>query len=190
MRSLRDQRATLPTGSSGLVPTGSSPTDRNAVTHGSRGFERSEHPRTPCVGHGLLIEGESPLRGLSEVTVSESSCMTARKCEMEAVYESQHRTKVNLGTGYVGWVSVRCITTPNIRSFPWSMQGECGETLLNLTPRELLRSGVSVGIYVPTESSGKANEGNDNCLTSIEKSDHLIVVSKPGNAGGAKGVTC
>jgi hypothetical protein len=65
-----------------------------------------------CVGHGLLIEGESPLRGLSEVTVSESSCMTARKCEMEAVYESQHRTKVNLGTGYVGWVSVRCITTP------------------------------------------------------------------------------
>lgn len=143
-----------------------------------------------CVGHGLVIEGESPLRGPSEVTVSESSCMTARKCEMEAVYESQHRTKVNLGTGYMGWVSVRCITTPNIRSFPWSMQGECGETLLNLTPRELLRSGVSVGIYVPTESSGKANEGNDNCLTSIEKSDHLIVVSKPGNAGGAKGVTC
>ena len=137
-----------------------------------------------------MIEGVSPLRGLSEATVSKGSCMTARKCEMEAVYESQHRTKVNLGTGYMGWVSVRCITTPNIRSFPWSMQGECGETLLNLTPRDLLRSGSPVEICFPTESSGKANGGNDNCLTSIEKSDHFIVVLKPGNAGGAKEVTC
>ena len=143
-----------------------------------------------CVGHGLAIEGESPLRVLSEETVSESSCTTARKCEMEAVYESQHRTKVNLGTGYMGWVSVRCITTPNIRSFPWSRQGESGETLLNLTPRDLLRSGNRVEIQLPTELFGKANGGNDNCLTSIEKSDRLIVVMKPGNSGGAKGVTC
>lgn len=137
-----------------------------------------------------MIEGESPLRGLSEVTVSESSCMTARKCEMEAVYESKHRTKVNLGTGYMGWVSVPGIATPNIRSFPWSRQGERGETLLNLTPRDLLRPGSSAENCLATESSGKASGGNDNCLTLIEKSDHLIVVSKPGNAGGAKGVTC
>lgn len=50
--------------------------------------------------------------------MSESSRMTTRKCEMEAGYESQHRTQVNLGTGYVGWASVRRITTPDIRSFP------------------------------------------------------------------------
>ena len=32
-----------------------------------------------CVGHGLGIEGVSPLRVLSEVTVSESSCMLSRE---------------------------------------------------------------------------------------------------------------
>ncbi|MFN9417050.1 MAG: hypothetical protein ACK578_06080, partial [Pirellula sp.] len=38
----------------------------------SRGDVRSPYVANiePCVGHGLLIEGESPLRGLSEVTVS------------------------------------------------------------------------------------------------------------------------
>lgn len=35
----------------------------------------------------------------------------------------------------------------------------------------------------------KACEGNDNRLTLKEKSDHPIVVLKPGNSGGAKGVT-
>ncbi len=66
MRSLRDQSATIPTGStcndpngifahrsqwdpSASIPTGFSHTDRDAVTYGSRGFERSEHPRTPNV---------------------------------------------------------------------------------------------------------------------------------------------
>ncbi len=135
-------------------------------TEGARSGDR-------CVGHGLVIEGVSPLRGLSEATVSESSRMTARECEMEAGNESQHRTQVNLGTGYVGWVSVPGITTPNIRSFPWSTQGECGETLLNLTPRDLVRSGV----FTAKTPAGRTNGGNDNGLMSHEKSDHPITVS-------------
>lgn len=36
---------------------------------------------------------------------------------------------------------------------------------------------------------GRAKGGNDECPMSVEKSDHFIVASKPGNAGGAKGVT-
>jgi hypothetical protein len=133
-----------------------------------------------------VIEGVSPLRGLSEATVSESSRMTTRKCEMEAGYESQHRTQVNLGTGYVGWASVRRITTPDIRSFPWSTQGEGGETLLNLTPRDLVRSGV----FTSKTYAGRTNGGNDNGPMSYEKSDHPIVALKLSNVGGAKGVTC
>jgi hypothetical protein len=42
---------------------------------------------------------------------------------MEAVYESEHRMNVNLGTGYVGRVSVLRITTHNIRPFLWRMRG-------------------------------------------------------------------
>jgi len=36
--------------------------------------------------------------------------------------------------------------------------------------------------------SGRAEGGNDDRSTPLEKSDHPIVVRKPGNAGGAKGV--
>ena len=104
---------------------------------------------------------------------------------MEALSEPQYRTQVNLCTGSLGWVSVPCITTPNIRSFPGSSGGESGGTYLNLTPRDLLRSGV----LLARTWSGKACEGNDNRLMSQEKSDHPIVVLKPGNSGGAKGVT-
>ena len=104
---------------------------------------------------------------------------------MEAISEPQHRTQVNLCTGYLGRVSVPVITTPNIRTFPGSSGGESGGTYFNLTPRDLFRSGVPLaGTW-----SGKACEGNDNRLMSKEKSDHLIVALKPCNAGGAKGVT-
>ena len=62
-----------------------------------------------CAGHGAVIEGESPLWDLSEVTMSERQLhepspvakaagarFAVRPCEMEARSEPQHRTKVNL----------------------------------------------------------------------------------------------
>lgn len=98
---------------------------------------------------------------------------------MEAVSEPQHRTKVNLSAGCLAWVSVPSNMTPGIRSLPGSSRGGSGGTLLNLTPRDLHRS----------ELLGRADGGNDRRLMSVEKSDHPIVVMKPGNAGGAKGVT-
>jgi hypothetical protein len=126
--------------------------------------------------------------------VSESNCMNelpnkvvsyaARPCGMEAVNELQHQTQVNLIAGLLAWVSVPSNTTPNIRSRPGSSRGGSGSTLLNLTPRDLYRSTVSL-----PQAWGRAGAGNDNCPKSIEKSDHSIVVMKPGNAGGAKGVT-
>jgi len=145
--------------------------------------------------HGRELEGESPLRNLSEVTVSESNCMNGqlnlvvsyavRPCGMEAVSELQHRTQVNLFAGSLAWVSAPSCTTPNIRSRPGGSRGGRGRTLLNLTPRDLYRSTVSFDKL----SCGRARAGNDNCPKSLEKSDHFIVVLKPSNAGGAKGVT-
>ena len=141
-----------------------------------------------------MIEGESPLRSLSEATASESNCMNerlgiavsyaVRPCGMEAVSELQHRTKVNLSAGLLAWVSTPLCTTPNIRSWPGSIRGGRGRTLLNLTPRDLDRSTVSL-----PQACGRARAGNDNCPKSIEKSDHSILAMNPGNAGGAKGVT-
>jgi hypothetical protein len=98
---------------------------------------------------------------------------------MEAVSEPQHRTRVNLSAGCLAWVSVPTNTTPDIRSLRGSIRGGSGVTLLNLTPRDLHQS----------ERFGRADGGNDRCPMLVEKSDHLIVVMKPSNAGGAKGVT-
>ena len=103
----------------------------------------------------------------------------ARPCEMEACSESQHRTKVNLPAGCLFWVSVHMNVTPDIRSRTDSSEGGSGEKFLNLTPRDL--SGSATG--------GRTKGGNDRGPRPAEKSDHLIVVTKPGNAGGAKGMT-
>ena len=103
----------------------------------------------------------------------------ARPCEMVARSESQHRTKVNLQAGYLPWVSVRGYATPDIQSWAGSSEGGSGETFLNLTPRDLSGSAPC----------GRTKGGNDRGPMSTEKSDHLIVVLKPSNAGGAKGMT-
>ena len=99
---------------------------------------------------------------------------------MEAVSEPQHRTKVNLSAGCLAWVSARLSTMPSIRSWPFSIRGGSGGTLLILTPRDLDRSTISPR----PKACGRGREGNDNASTSVEKSDHLIVVLNPGNAGG------
>jgi hypothetical protein len=65
----------------------------------------------------------------------------ARACGMEAGSRSQHRTTVNPQAGFRAWASVPANTTPNIRPWPGSSEGGGGETLLNLTPGDLLRSG-------------------------------------------------
>jgi hypothetical protein len=102
-----------------------------------------------------------------------------RPCEMEARSESQHRTKVNLQAGCLTWASERGRATPYIRSRSCSSGGGSGETFLNLTPRDLSGSA----------HRGRTKEGNDRGPMPTEKSDHPILVTKPSNAGGAKGMT-
>ena len=103
-----------------------------------------------------------------------------RACGMEAGGEPQHRTQVNPQAG-----------GPDL--------GECARQHDALYPTV---TGVVLGTgaaghcsSLPQEVSmdpcrgGRARGGNDKCPKSLEKSDHPIVALKPGNAGGAKGVT-
>ncbi len=99
---------------------------------------------------------------------------------MEAGCEPQHRTQVNLSAG-----------------FP-----DLGE---RARQRDAQYPSVAVGVLeagaaghcstLPQEISidptwfGRARGGNDERPMSMEKSDHPIVAWKPGNVGGAKGVT-
>ena len=98
---------------------------------------------------------------------------------MEALDEPQHRAKAKLRKAVDAWVSVPSNVTPNIQSRHRGTGDECGGTLSVLTQGDLHGSA----------RSGRWEEGNDDPPKPMEKSDHLIVVMKPGNAGGAKGVT-
>ncbi len=139
-----------------------------------------------CAGHGAVIGGVSPLRGLSEATASEGNCMNVRTCGMEAVNEPQHRTKVNLQAGWLTWVSVPRYVTPGIRSRSIGSGGGSGGTSLRLTPGDLERSNQWGSNHAELV---RLLVGNDHSQMLFEKSDYLVIVTKPGNAGGAKGIT-
>lgn len=96
---------------------------------------------------------------------------------MEARSESQHRTKVNPCAGSFVWVSALRSTTPNVRSRQGCTGGGGGVKFCVLTLGDLLGSAT------------RGRLASDDGPMSGEKSDHLVVVMKPGNAGEAKGVT-
>ena len=95
---------------------------------------------------------------------------------VEAVGEAQHRTKVNPRKAGHPWVSRLHSATPDIRSREASSGGGGGAKTCAPYP---LRS--------PWIRTGGRTRGNSG-TTFREKSDHLVVARKPGNAGGAKGV--
>ncbi len=104
---------------------------------------------------------------------------SVRSCGMEALGVTQHRTKVKLrkASEVLGQHAAQCDARyPDATSWYWR---RCGVKLCTLTQGDL---------YVSVQR-GRAGEGNDNRPMRVEKSDHLVVALKPGNAGGAKGVT-
>lgn len=96
---------------------------------------------------------------------------------MEAGSEPQHRTKVNLRAGRSVRVSVLRDVTPDSQSGQAGIEGGGGGKSCVLTPGGLFGSALCGRLV-----------SNDGAMPE-EKSDHPIVVPKPGNAGGAKGVT-
>jgi len=105
--------------------------------------------------------------------------VSARSCGMEARDEPQHRAKAKLRKADVVWVSARPGVTPSFQTRRRGSGDGCGGTHCALTRGELRWSGIA----------GRRGGGNDDPPMPKEKSDHLVVVMKPGNAGGAKGVT-
>jgi hypothetical protein len=111
------------------------------------------------------------------ISICDTLSESVRRCGMEATSEPQHRTRVNSGAGRPVWESVPRNVTPDIQS-----------------RQDGSRSGGGGKSYVFTlgDLLGSANSGRtvgDGGPMPGEKSDHLIVVLKPGNAGGVKGVT-
>ena len=104
----------------------------------------------------------------------------ARPCGMEARAEPRYRTQVNPCRG-------------------WTDLGERAsqrDTLYPIVAGSVLGAAIAGhDSFLPQEISigprfrGRAYGGNNVCTMPMEKSDHPIVVMKPGNAGGAKGVT-
>ena len=97
---------------------------------------------------------------------------------MEAGCQAQHRTRVNPCAGRTTWVSVLRNATPDIQSWSYGTGGGGGAKTRHLIPGDLLGS-APVGGRLRRKA----------WTTTGEKSDHLIVALKPGNSGGAKGVT-
>ena len=96
---------------------------------------------------------------------------------MEAASEPQPQTRVNSRAGLPDGVSVPPNATPSIQSSQDGSRSGGGGKSEVLTPRGLLESAYS------------GRSADDGVPMFGEKSDHLIVAMKPGNAGGAKGVT-
>lgn len=96
---------------------------------------------------------------------------------MEAVGKPQHRTKVKPRKAGLTWVSVPGIATPDLQWWQDGIEDGGGGTWFILTPGDL-----------PESARGGRDRGNA-MPTLREKSDHPIGAMKPGNAGGAKGVT-
>jgi hypothetical protein len=108
-----------------------------------------------------------------------SARTSARSCGMEALDEPQPRAKAKLRKAFDAWASVPSNVTPDIQSRHRGVGDGSGGTLCVLTRGDLHRSAPS----------GRRGGGNDDPTTPVEKSDHPTVVMKPGNAGGARGVT-
>jgi hypothetical protein len=100
-----------------------------------------------------------------------------RACGMEAGSRARHRTKVNPRKGRTIWVSVPESVMPDIQSWSYGSGGGGGAKFQDLTPGDL-----------PGSARGGRSARKGGPMLG-EKSDHLVVALKPGNAGGAKGVT-
>jgi hypothetical protein len=125
-----------------------------------------------------LLEGIEREEQLHELEMGGSmEGEPVRGCGMEARSEPQHRTRVNSGAGRSVWVSVPRNVTPDIQSRQDGIRSGGGGKSCVLTLGDL------------SESTMSGSPCRDAWTTLWEKSDHPIRVMKPGNAGGAKGVT-
>ena len=113
--------------------------------------------------------------------VESTTCVfAARPCGMEARDQWRSRTQVNPRQGWSG-LGKRAFQRDS--RFP---------TVAGTVVRAAIVGSDSTlpqEISTDPHTGGNVHEGNDVRVKSVEKSDHLIVALKPGNAGRAKEVT-
>ena len=144
-----------------------------------------------------FLWGASPLRGLSEATASQRqlhvmiqfeassvNIFAVRSCGMEARGQTWNRTQVNprLGRPSLGERAFQ-------REARYPTEVRTVEGAVFMRSDSSLPQEISMAPRPLLIDRGNRCEGNDASVTAMEKSDHPIVASKPGNAGGAKGVT-
>ncbi len=140
--------------------------------------------------------GVSPLRGLSEATASRRQLhemiqfelssvifFAARPCGMEARGQAWNRTQVNPRSGCQG-LGKRA----SQRDARYPTEAPVVEGAAFMQSDSFLPQEISIAPRRLDGRRGNGCGGNDASVTAMEKSDHLIVAMKPGNAGGAKGV--
>ena len=136
------------------------------------GMDECQGVRVPYETLLEVIVSQRQLRGVG----NHLSCDTARPRGMEAGGAVQHRTRVNPRKADLTWVSLPSKATPGIQSRQSGSGGGRGMKMLIPYP---MRS--------PWPRASGRTGGDVGPMTS-EKSDHLVVATKPGNAGGAKGM--
>jgi len=140
--------------------------------------------------------GVSPLRGLSEATASRRQLhemiqldtsivifFAVRPCGMEARGQAWNRTQVNPRSGRWGLGKRAWQRDARYPTEAPAVEGAAFMRSDSSLPQE-----VSTAPPRPPRRRGNGCEGNDASVMAMEKSDHPVVVMKPGNAGGAKGV--
>ena len=161
----------------------------------SPGSEGARRATVECAGHERVIGGASPLRGLSEATVSRrqlheveagaasSDTLAVRPCEMEALDKPQHRTQVNpcAGRSALG----ECALQHDAR-YPTgggTVMGAAAAGHCPFLPREI-SSGPWFGAR---RASGSAYGGNDAArspwrsrITPYERGSRVIPVEQRG----------
>ena len=120
-----------------------------------------------------------------KLMVMSPETFAVRPCGMEALDETQHRTRVN---PYAGGSDLGECARQHDARYPTVIGSVLGAVAAGDYP--FLPQEISMGPR-PRESGvgGSANGGNDARAKPVEKSDHPVGARKPGNAGRAKGVT-
>ncbi len=118
----------------------------------------------------------------SEVGMMTTTFFAARPCGMEARGKPRYRTRVN---PCAGWSDLGKCAGEHDALYPTVVGTVLGAAIaghFSSLPQEISTGPSPLG-------GGRACRGNDARTTPMEKSDHPILAMKPGNAGGAKGVT-
>ena len=118
----------------------------------------------------------------SEADMTTTDLFAVRPCGMEARGKPRYRTQVN---PCAGWSGLGKCAGKHDALYPTVAGTVLGAAIaghFSSLPQEISMSPSPLG-------DGRACGGNDARTMRMEKSDHPIVALKPGNAGGAKGVT-